>query len=95
MKEVIGGFETQLWKNFLGLFSALLLFYSAFFAFRFLVPSFSSSLDLAGGGGGGGWETSWEAPWWSWWWLGCPLETEPKRTGQTRFSSGAKGEAWE
>lgn len=93
IKEVTGGFETQFWKNFPGLFTVWLLLYSAFLAFRFLVPSFSSSFDLAGGGGG--WETSWEAPWWSWWWLLCPLETEPKKTGQMKFSIGAKGEAWE
>ena len=93
VKEVTGGFETRLWKNFLGLFTVRLLFYSAFFAFRFLVPSFSSSFDFAGGGGG--WEASWEAPWWSWWWLLCPLETEPKKTGQRKLSTGAKGEAWE
>lgn len=31
MKEVTGGFETQLWKNFLGLFSAPLFFLFSFF----------------------------------------------------------------
>lgn len=41
IKEVTGGFETQLWKNFLGLFPAV-----AFFIQLFL-PSFSWCLRSA------------------------------------------------
>lgn len=35
IKEVTGGFRTQLWKNFLGLFSAPLFFLFSFFCLPF------------------------------------------------------------